>query len=186
MLSPPSPRHYSIPIALLLLFSLYYALYNHLYASPPKQAQPANNVQPSINVQTSHDGFWPNFFRLLTEASPRCALPHKAIETPINGFANISPGFAYRPDLIDMVEEDVDELRTAHSWFRRLRSTASRGQTIIQAHPVSSLRLVENSCPSSLFAYGCYIGPAQSSRWMYTWSPPPSMKLMSARLSFLP
>ena len=111
MLGPPFPRYFFVPIALFLVVS-FYALYNHLYITPPRHAQ------PPIDVQSSHaHEYWPYFFRLLTEASPRCALPHTPIEAPINGFANISPGFAHRPNLIDMAAEDVDELRQAHSWF---------------------------------------------------------------------
>ena len=113
MLSPPFPRYCFLPIALLLLVS-FYALHNHLYLTAPMRAQaPINN-----HVHSSHvHEYWPYYFRLLAEASPRCALPHKAIEAAINDFANISPGFAYRPNLIDMVAEDVDELREAHTWF---------------------------------------------------------------------
>ena len=113
MLGPPSPRYCSVPITLLLVVS-FYALYNRFYTTPPKHTQPPINN----DAQSSHaQDFWRYFFHLLTEASPRCALPHKAIEAPINSFANISPGFAYRPNLIDMAAEDVDELREAHTWF---------------------------------------------------------------------
>lgn len=126
MLGPPSLRYGSVPVALFLAVS-FYALYNHLYTSPPKHAHP-----PIDNdAQSSHAyNYWPYFFRLLTEASPRCALPHKAIEAPINGFADISPGFAYRPNLIELPAEDLDELREAHSWFVSQIKDSSRPQPL--------------------------------------------------------
>ena len=64
-------------------------------------------------------GFWDSFSKAVTEAKPNCqlGLPPDFHGLPINSFQNLKANFNYRPDLIKLSPEDVDDLRDAHSRF---------------------------------------------------------------------
>ncbi len=63
--------------------------------------------------------FWDSFSKAVTEAKPNCqlGLPPDFHGLPINSFQNLKANFNYRPDLIKLSPEDVDDLRDAHSRF---------------------------------------------------------------------
>ena len=61
--------------------------------------------------------FWDSFSKAVAETKPQCQLPTDPIEAPINNFAKLTKSFRYRPDLIKLPPEGVDELRDAHSRF---------------------------------------------------------------------
>ena len=63
--------------------------------------------------------FWDSFSKAVAEAKPNCqlGLPPDFQGVPINSFENLKKNFDYRPDLIKLLPEDVDDLRNAHSRF---------------------------------------------------------------------
>ena len=61
--------------------------------------------------------FWDKLSQALVDAAPKASLPDERIEAPINSFANVKKGFNYRPDLLQLPEKDVEDLRDAHSRF---------------------------------------------------------------------
>ena len=74
-----------------------------------------NTVSPGY--QPGLIEFWDTLSQALIETAPKCSLPTEPIEAPINSFANVKKGFNYRPDLLKLPEQDVDDLRDAHSRF---------------------------------------------------------------------
>lgn len=71
----------------------------------------------SISYEAGLIPFWDQLSKVLLEARPKNALPENPIEAPINNFAGIRKGSNFRPDLIDLPQQDVDELRDAHSRY---------------------------------------------------------------------
>ena len=63
--------------------------------------------------------FWDSFSKAVAEAKPNCqlGLPPDFQGVPINSFENIKKDFDYRPELIKLLPEDVNDLRDAHSRF---------------------------------------------------------------------
>ena len=63
--------------------------------------------------------FWDSLSKAVVEAKPNCqlGLPPDFQGVPINSFENLKINFDYRPDLIKLLPEDVDDLRNAHSRF---------------------------------------------------------------------
>ena len=71
--------------------------------------------------------FWDNFSSTLTASTPPVPLPNKSIEALINSFAQISSSFAYRQDLIELSDQDVETLRDSHTEFvKHVRALAPR------------------------------------------------------------
>ena len=61
--------------------------------------------------------FWDSFSKAVAEAKPKCHLPPGIQEVPINSFEHLKKNFNYRPDLIKLLPEEIDDLRDAHSRF---------------------------------------------------------------------
>lgn len=73
----------------------------------------------SPGYQPGLKDFWDSFSKAVVEAKPngQVGLPPDFQGVPINSFANLKKDFNYRPDLIQLSPEDVDDLRNAHSRF---------------------------------------------------------------------
>jgi len=74
-------------------------------------ALPFSGYDPSLIT------FWAKLSAALQEAAPKCTLPTDPIEAPINNFASVGKKFNYRPDLLVLPQEDVDDLRAAHAKY---------------------------------------------------------------------
>ena len=73
----------------------------------------------SPGYQPGLKDFWDSFSKAVAEAQPHCqiGLPPDFQGVPIDSFSNLKPGFNYRPDVVQLSTEDVDDLRNAHSRF---------------------------------------------------------------------
>ena len=87
---------------------------------------PLTNDTITPNATTASPGyqpglaeFWDSFSKAAAEAKPNCqiGLPPDFQGVPINSFQNIKADFNYRPDIVKVSPEDVDDLRNAHSRF---------------------------------------------------------------------
>lgn len=76
----------------------------------------ADEVPPSP-FQPGLIDFWDATSRALVEAKPDCSLPTERIEAPLNEFASLKKGFDFRPDLLKISQQDVDQMRDAHARF---------------------------------------------------------------------
>ena len=61
--------------------------------------------------------FWDATSRALIEAKPDCTLPTDPVQAPLNEFASLKKDFDFRPDLLQMPQQDVDKMRDAHAHF---------------------------------------------------------------------
>ena len=61
--------------------------------------------------------FWDTLSHALVEAKPTASLPDVPVEAPINDFSKVRKPFNFRPDMLDIPQEDVDAIRDAHSRF---------------------------------------------------------------------
>lgn len=88
----------------------------------PSVIYPGTNAANASAVPSSkHDvslvEFWQNLSPALHEAAPKCTLPTDPIEAPINKFATVGKSFNYRPDLLALPQEDVKDLKDAHTRY---------------------------------------------------------------------
>ena len=83
-------------------------VFNLTFSEPPD----VTNYHPGMLID-----FWDTLSQTLVEAKPTSSLPTEPIEAPINNFASIRKPFNYRPDLLSIPQENVDELRAAHSRY---------------------------------------------------------------------
>ncbi len=90
-------------------------------SSPPKDlfndTSTPHPTAVSPGYQPGLVNFWDSFSKAAAEAKPRCHLPPSIQEVPINSFEHLKKNFNYRPDLIKLLPEEVDDLRDAHSRF---------------------------------------------------------------------
>ena len=79
---------------------------------------PAADEVPPSPFQPGLVDFWDATSRALIETKPECSLPTEPIEAPpLNEFASLEEDFDFRPDLLQIPERDVDEMRDAHTHF---------------------------------------------------------------------
>ena len=111
-------------VALALLSLAWLQLNRKAYRPQFPLVKPLANDSTTPHPNTVSPGyqpglieFWDTLSQALVETAPKCSLPTEPIQAPINSFANVGKGFNYRPDLLKLPEQDVDDLRYAHSRF---------------------------------------------------------------------
>ena len=106
----------------VLLFSLIWLVFRghlgwlHHPFTAATNGTSADEVPPSP-FQPGLIEFWDSTSRALVEAKPDCSLPTEPIEAPLNEFAGLKKGFDFRPDLLQIPQQDVDKMRDAHARF---------------------------------------------------------------------
>ncbi|KAK4694050.1 alpha 1,2-mannosyltransferase, partial [Lecanoromycetidae sp. Uapishka_2] len=88
----------------------------------PKWFRLATNVTNSTALASSRydqtlAAFWENLSSALHDTAPKCILPTGPIEAPINKFASVGKNFNYRPDLLALAPQDVEDLKDAHTRY---------------------------------------------------------------------
>ena len=107
----------------ILLFSLICLAFTSHFGWLHNPFTAATDGAPADEVPASpfHPGlidFWDLTSRALVETKPECSLPTDPIQAPpLNEFANLKKDFDFRPDLLQIPQRDVDEMRDAHSRF---------------------------------------------------------------------
>lgn len=105
-----------------LLFGLIWLLFRshlrwlHHPFTAATNAKSADGI-PLSPFQPDLIDFWDSTSRALLEAKPDCSLPAEPIEAPLNEFASLKKGFEFRPDLLKIPQQDVDNMRDAHARF---------------------------------------------------------------------
>ena len=106
----------------VLLFSLIWLVFRgHLgWLTHPFRA--ATNGTLAAEVSLSHFQlglieFWDTTSCALVEAKPDCSLPTEPIEAPLHEFAKLKKNFDFRPDLLQIPQQDVNKMRDAHTRF---------------------------------------------------------------------
>ena len=61
--------------------------------------------------------FWDSVIKALLDAKPRCVLPDDPIKAPAKRFASLKKGSNDRPDLLRLTQDNVHNIRDAHSRF---------------------------------------------------------------------
>jgi len=112
------------PLFCLALLSLAWLQFGEdlRQTSLPLFTVPANNTNPGAAASfPSHNTtlikFWDLVSKALIEAKPPCSLPEDEIKAPVTKFANLKKGSNVRPDLLELPQKDVDDLRDAHARF---------------------------------------------------------------------
>ena len=106
----------------VLLFSLIWLVFRghlawlHHPFTAATNGTSADEVPPSP-FQPGLIEFWDSTSRALVETKPDCSLPTEPIQAPLNDFAGLKKGFDFRPDLLQIPQQDVDKMRDAHARF---------------------------------------------------------------------
>ncbi len=81
----------------------------------------ANSTNTILLTHSGYDPslltFWEQLSTALLETAPKCTLPTVPIEAPINMFVRVGKKFNYRPDLLALPQEDIDDLKDAHTRY---------------------------------------------------------------------
>lgn len=87
-----------------------------LFALHANRTDAANQTSSSI-YDPALIPYWDLVDKALLDAKPKCSLPEDELKPPLNKFAGLRKGFNKRPDLLKIPQQDVDDLRDAHSRF---------------------------------------------------------------------
>ena len=115
-------RRILLPILLLSLISLIltFKTKDHprwLYISTAANHGTSADGNPPSPFQPGIVEFWDATSSALIEAKPDCTLPTDPIEAPLTEFSSLKKGFNFRPDLLEIPQQDVDQMRDAHTRF---------------------------------------------------------------------